>query len=176
MDTISERVRKLLEKINISEKKVKIATLQAESMDASFWQDHQAAGMKMKELSDLQKEVEELELLELWVAEGEEAEAEKLLRKLEMLLYFSGDHDASGAIFAVHSGQGGTEAMDWAEMLYRMYTRYFEKKGWGFEVIEESLGEEAGIKKYYTHRERKICLRYITARSRSTSTRETISI
>lgn len=145
-DELRLRAEKLIEKINIPLKKSRISELQAESVDPTFWQDHKLAGEKMKELSALQKEVEELELLSLWIEEGEYDEAEKLLKKLETLLYFTSTYDEGGAIVAIHSGQGGTEAMDWAEMLYRMYSRYFEKKGWGFEVLDETLGEEAGIK------------------------------
>src|SRR5581483_6709271 len=54
--------------------------------------------------------------------------------------------DEGGAILSVHAGQGGTEAMDWAAMVLRMYLRFFEKKHWHTEVIDESKGEEAGIK------------------------------
>jgi len=146
MNVITERVQKLLDKVNLEEKKKRILELQKESEAPAFWQDHQVAGEKMKELSNLQKEVEELELLSLWIEEGELAEAEKLLKKLETLLYFTSEHDTGGAIVAIHSGQGGTEAMDWAEMLYRMYTRYFEKKGWSYEILDQTQGEEAGIK------------------------------
>ncbi|HVZ58972.1 MAG TPA: peptide chain release factor 2 [Patescibacteria group bacterium] len=146
MEDIRERSQKLLEKINLPNKRARIAELQKESESSSFWQDHKTAGEKMKELSTLQKEVEELELLQLWIDEGELIEAEKLLKKLETLLYFTSPYDQGGAIVAIHSGQGGTEAMDWAEMLYRMYTRYFEKKGWGVEILDETPGDEAGIK------------------------------
>ncbi len=146
MSDIKDRVQKLIEKISVDNKKKRILELQKESEDPHFWQDHQTAGEKMKELSALQKEVEEIELLELWVEEGETEEAEKLLSKLESLLYFTSPYDEGGAIVAIHSGQGGTEAMDWAEMLYRMYTRYFEKKSWKFEILDETRGEEAGIK------------------------------
>ncbi|MBP6882335.1 MAG: peptide chain release factor 2 [Candidatus Levybacteria bacterium] len=146
MEDIKNRIQKLVEKLDIQTKKKKILELQEESAQSDFWQDHTAAGEKMKELSALQKEVEEVELLELWAQEGEEQEAEKLLKKMETLLYFSSEYDEGDAILAIHSGQGGTEAMDWTEMLYRMYTRYFEKKGWGFEVLDETPGEEAGIK------------------------------
>jgi len=146
MDDVKARAEKLLTVIDTSGKRKKIDELQKESQRTEFWQDHQTASGKMKELSDLQKEVEELEMLKLWVEEGEFTEAEKLLDKLELLLYFSGTHDESPAILSIHSGQGGTEAMDWAEMLLRMYTRFFERRGWNFEVTDQDFGEEAGIK------------------------------
>lgn len=146
MEDLKNRIQKIVQKLDIEAKKKKILELQEESAQSDFWQDHTAAGEKMKELSALQKEVDEVELLELWAQEGEEHEAEKLLKKMETLLYFSSEYDEGDAILAIHSGQGGTEAMDWTEMLYRMYTRYFEKKGWGFEVLDETPGEEAGIK------------------------------
>lgn len=146
MDNIKERAEKLLEKVDLPKKKKRIEELQKESEDPTFWQDHETAGQKMKELSSLQKEVEEFELLHLWVEEEEFEEAEKLLKKLETLLYFTTEYDEGGAIVAIHSGQGGTEAMDWAEMLFRMYTRFFEKKGWTYEILDQTTGEEAGIK------------------------------
>jgi len=146
MDTIKERAAKLIEKVNLDEKRKSIRLLEADSMKPDFWQDHQNAAAKMKELSQLQKELEEFELLELWISEGDEKEATKLIDKLETLLYFSGEFDSGNVIFSVHSGQGGTEAMDWAEMLFRMYSRYFERKGWKYEVIQQTPGEEAGIK------------------------------
>jgi peptide chain release factor 2 len=146
MEDIRERAGKIAEKINPDEKRKKIRELEVLSLKPDFWQDHQRAAQVMKELSDLQKEVEEVEMLELMVREGEWKEAEKLIKKLEVLLFFSGVHDGADAILGIHSGQGGTEAMDWAEMLFRMYTRYFEKKGWAFEVLDQTPGEEAGIK------------------------------
>lgn len=146
MENLHERAKKIIEKIQSDSKRKRIRELEVESMKSDFWQDHQAAGEKMKELSQLQKEVEEIELLQLWLDEGDLKEAESLIKKLELFLYFSGQHDKANAIVSIHSGQGGTEAMDWTEMLYRMYTRYFEKKGWGFDVLDETAGDEAGIK------------------------------
>lgn len=146
MDDIKDRVQKLVEKIDPDKNKEKITELEALSLQPDFWQDHQKAAGVMKELSDLQKEIDEIELLQLLVNEGEFEEAEKLLKRLETLLYFSGSNDRSNAIVGIHSGQGGTEAMDWAEMLFRMYTRFFEKKGWSYEILDQTPGEEAGIK------------------------------
>lgn len=146
MNDLKERLNKLLEKLNIEEKRKKIREIEAETLNPSFWQNHQKASGKMKELSNLQKEIEEVEKIQEFLSSGQNSQAEKLLEKLETLLYFSGFYDESGAILSIHSGQGGVEAMDWAQMLYRMYTRYFEKKGWTFEIIEEVSGEEAGIK------------------------------
>jgi peptide chain release factor 2 len=146
MEDIVEHVNKLGLKINLSEKKRRIEELKKESERPEFWQDHQAAAQKMKELSALQKEVEEFELLQLLVEEGDLQEAEKLLKKLETILYFTSPYDQGNAIVAIHAGQGGTEAMDWTEMLFRMYTRYFDKKDWSYEILDQTPGEEAGIK------------------------------
>lgn len=146
MEELKTRVQKLVDKVAVEEKKKRIRELEVESMKAGFWDDHQGAAQKMKEMSALQKDVEEIELLQLWMEEGEYKEAEKLLDRLEVLLFLSGTHDKDNAILAIHSGQGGTEAMDWAEMLFRMYTRYFEKKGWSYEILDQTPGEEAGLK------------------------------
>jgi peptide chain release factor 2 len=146
MEEIQIRIKKIIEKVGADEKRKRIRLIEVESMKPGFWNDHQRAAEYMKEMSQMQKEVEEVELLQLWLDEGELTEAEELVKKLELLLFFSGIHDKSNALLAIHAGQGGTEAMDWVEMLYRMYTRYFERKGWGFDTLDETPGEEAGIK------------------------------
>lgn len=146
MEDIKKRLDAFIKKLQIEEKKRRIEELAKASEDSTFWQDHVAASAKMKELSDLQKEVADVERLQQFVDQGNEKEAEKLLGKLEMFLYLSGPYDGSSAIISVHAGQGGVEAMDWAAMLIRMYNRFFEKRGWISEVIEETPGEEAGVK------------------------------
>lgn len=73
----------------------------------------------------------------------------KLNKKFEQHQFeimMSGDYDLNNAILMIHSGTGGTEAQDWAEMLLRMYLRYCEKRGWQTEIIDKILGSEAGIK------------------------------
>jgi peptide chain release factor 2 len=146
MDDLLTRAKKIIEKLDLTTKKKVIRELELQSQHPSFWQDHINASSKMKELSDLQKEVEEADMLQMMIDEGHLEEAGEIVDKLELVLYFSGVHDASGAILAIHAGQGGTEAMDWSEMLFRMYSRYIEKKGWKAEIIDQTPGDEAGFK------------------------------
>lgn len=68
------------------------------------------------------------------------------LEKLNMLLLLSGPYDKNNCIIDIHSGAGGTEACDWALMLYRMYTRWCEKKSYKIEILDYQAGDEAGIK------------------------------
>ncbi len=68
------------------------------------------------------------------------------LEQLSLNIYLNGPYDKNNCILEVHSGAGGTEACDWALMLYRMYTRWCEKKGYKIEVLDYQDGEEAGIK------------------------------
>ncbi len=146
MKELKIRTEKLLSALNADEKRKQIRTIEAESSHPSFWQEHKTAALKMKELSNLQDEIVKIEKLQELIDGNKEKEAEKLLGELEILLYFGGVYDSGFAILALHSGQGGVEAMDWTRMLYRMYTRLFERKGWDFETIEETPGEEAGLK------------------------------
>ncbi|KKP61428.1 MAG: Peptide chain release factor 2 [Candidatus Roizmanbacteria bacterium GW2011_GWC2_34_23] len=120
--------------------------MEKQSYESSFWSDPKQAGETMKKITDLKKEIEDLEMIELLLKEGQLEDAEKLINKYEVLLFLSGPYDKGGAVFSIHAGQGGTEAMDWSSMLFRMYTRYFERKGWRFEEFDRVVGEEAGIK------------------------------
>jgi len=146
MTNIEERAKKILEKSNLDNKKRLIKEIEGESLDTDFWKDSQNATSKMKELAKLQEEVADLEELKNFTQNKDFEKAKTLIEKLEVLLFFSGPYDQGNAIVSIHSGQGGVEAMDWANMLYRMYTRFFDKKGWRHEIIEETPGEEAGIK------------------------------
>jgi len=146
MDELKVRARKVIEKINIEEKEYRLKELEAESMSPDFWKDAQKASAKMKDMATLQKEIESVRNIADLINSGDSKGAEKLLTELETLLYFSGKYDNSSAIISIHSGQGGVEAMDWAQMLFRMYCRYAEKKGYETVVIDQTTGEEAGIK------------------------------
>lgn len=146
MNSIRDRASKLLGKLNVDNKRKTIREVEAESTNPTFWQNHEDAAGKMKKLADLQKEVKDAETLQHLVNSGEHEAAGRLLQELEKLLYLSGHYDEDSAILSIHAGQGGVEAMDWTQMLFRMYTRFCERKGFRFEVIEENFGEEAGLK------------------------------
>ncbi len=73
-------------------------------------------------------------------------EFEAKLKAMEVRKMLDGPDDARSAIVTLHPGSGGTESQDWALILYRMYTRFFEKKGWDFKVMDLQDGDEAGIK------------------------------
>ncbi len=70
----------------------------------------------------------------------------KDMESLETFAYLNGEFDANDTIFEIHAGAGGTESCDWADMLSRMYTKYFSKKGYKYEVLDETPGDEVGIK------------------------------
>ncbi len=108
-------------------------------------------------IDDLSRDLaDNVELLEMGEAEGDkgiiaEAEAaleaaQKVAAKAELLTLLSGEADANNCYLEVHAGAGGTEAQDWAEMLLRMYTRWAEAHGHKVDWMEESAGEEAGLK------------------------------
>lgn len=145
-DELREKLASIVSKVNIPEKKQELADLEKKTFDADFWAEPQAASETMKTIADLKKEIDDVEMMQLLVEEEEWTDAEKMINEYEVLLFLSGKYDRNNAIFSIHAGAGGTEAMDWASILKRMYLRYFEKKGWKYELVDEILGEEAGIK------------------------------
>ena len=86
----------------------------------------------------------DIEILEL--IEEEYANDSKLLEKLKLETYLSGEYDHNNCILEIHAGAGGTESCDWANMLYRMYSRYLEKHNYKIELLDRQTGEEVGIK------------------------------
>ncbi|OIO15465.1 peptide chain release factor 2 [Candidatus Gottesmanbacteria bacterium CG11_big_fil_rev_8_21_14_0_20_37_11] len=145
-DNLLKRLSELRNKLRIDEKKEKIVSIEKESADLSFWQDTERSTSKMKELTFLTKQVKEIEDLQKIIEEGDLFEASRHLEEVEVNLFFSGPHDNNGAILSIHAGQGGTEAMDWTQMLFRMYTRFVENKGWKYDLIDRVSGDEAGLK------------------------------
>jgi peptide chain release factor 2 len=161
LQDLKERFGKISEKFNRDELRTQIRELEAQMNNPGFWNDADQAKVVSRSLSNKQKLLTNLESLEQRIGNAleisEEPSMEEDLKKetkeisqavdeLELNLFLSGPHDDSEAIIAIHSGAGGTEAMDWAGMLFRMYQRYFEKMTWSFEVSDESFGEEAGYK------------------------------
>ncbi|MFC2048221.1 peptide chain release factor 2 [Chloroflexota bacterium] len=151
--------------LDIAAREKKIATLERQSARPGFWLDIDKVQDVMRQLADQKKVVERWRGLEKKVAdiaEGlplaeeepcfqEEIEFEieaviSSLDELELEMTFSGGYDARNAILAIHAGAGGTESQDWAEMLLRMYLRWAERRGYQAEVLDTSIGEEAGIK------------------------------
>jgi peptide chain release factor 2 len=78
--------------------------------------------------------------------EKELPKTEKILKNLELVSFLSGEYDDKNALVSIHAGQGGTEAMDWTNMILRMYTRFCERRGWQTEILDYTAGEEAGVK------------------------------
>lgn len=146
MDEVKSRIENVIGKIDIPKKELQIKKIEEESMSPDFWKDQQKATSKMKEMATIQKEIGRARQIQVLFDQGKITEVEKLLEDLETLLYFGDEYDKNSALVSIHSGQGGVEAMDWTQMLYRMYSRYAERKGFGLETIEETLGEEAGLK------------------------------
>ena len=147
MADLKQRLEALKQKLNPEERQKEIGVIEKESSQPGFWQDHEKASAKMKRMTDLQKEIEGIETLDKLLKEGKEKEVEKKLNQLETKTFLSGKYDNSNVVFSIHAGQGGTEAMDWADMMKRMYLKYFEKKGWQYEILDEVFGEEAGVKR-----------------------------
>ena len=132
-----------------------------------FWDDVEHSQQVMKELKNLKDTIEEFETLSnqyedigtlIEMAEEENdaslveeignelASFEEKFEEFRIDTLLSEEYDANNAIVTIHAGVGGTEACDWAQMLYRMYTRFAEKKGFSVEVLDYLDGEEAGIK------------------------------
>jgi len=145
-EDLKKRATELLIRLDMDGMHKHIRELTAESMHENFWKDPEVAAGKMQELAALQKELSDAEDFSLLLELGEEEKLRSEITRLEFALYLSGPYDKGNAIIALHAGQGGTEAMDWTQMLYRMYTRYIERKGWKMEEMDYTPGDEAGIK------------------------------
>jgi peptide chain release factor 2 len=147
--------------------KQQVEELSKQSESADLWQNQQQAKEVMQKKSQLEEEIGRFlkfesefsdlkEMLELAEDENDESlilETENDIKKLsesvktyQLESFFSGEADKNSCYLEIHAGAGGTEAQDWAQMLLRMYSRWAEKHKYSLELIEESIGEEAGIK------------------------------
>ncbi len=144
--TLKERLDQLSKNLDIERKKNRVLTLAELSQRPDFWKDNEKASVLMKELSSLKKEIEEVAFLYLYLENSETDLLIGELGRLETRTFFSGPYDSYSAVVSIHSGQGGVEAMDWTAMLKRMYTRFAASQGYAMTLIDETPGEEDGIK------------------------------
>jgi peptide chain release factor 2 len=145
-EELNQRLLDLLSRVNIEGKKQKVQELEQETYKENFWQEHEGASDVMKQIALLKKQIDDIEFAQLCLMEDDLVQAEKIIKEYEVFIFLSGPYDEGNTIFTIHAGQGGTEAMDWTSMLYRMYTRYFERKGFKYHEVDRIEGEEAGIK------------------------------
>ena len=152
---------------DLAAKEKRLAELEALVAKEGFWnkpdeakvafQERTAIGNRLERFKQLTRELEENQgLLEMAVAENDEGTLTDLGRQAENLyqraqrfaleLMLDGEDDGKNAIVSINAGAGGTEAQDWAEILFRMYARWVERKGFKLELIDFQPGEEAGIK------------------------------
>lgn len=152
----------------VDDKLIELETLENESNDQSFWNDSDKAKEVLKKInylkditsliSSLKKDIiDDLEVVSLLENEFDEdlfaslnddvTLIQKKLTSLEFEVLLSGEYDHNNCILEIHSGAGGTEACDWANMLYRMYERWCQSKNYDVEVLDILDGDEAGIKR-----------------------------
>ena len=157
----------LSQALKIDEIREKIQQLEALTYEAGFWNDPKKSSVTLQEIKQLKNKVDAYEALkakventyslaELAIEDNDESFTDEILKELEEIeseqqtqrlsALLTGEYDANNAILSFHPGAGGTEAQDWAQMLYRMYTRWGETHGYNVKLIDWLDGEEAGIK------------------------------
>ena len=152
---------------DIAEKKQELESLEAKTLEQDFWNDSKESGKvlaKIKSLKDIvsnyskiyDEVINLIEMTDLVMADFDEDLKKEILNntklasdkveKLELQTFLSGKYDKNNAIVTIHPGAGGTESQDWAEMLYRMYTRWASKSNYQVNEVDFLEGDEAGIK------------------------------
>ena len=162
LEQMHHHISELMKKLGILAKAEEAQHLEALSTATDFWDTPDTAQKIMQQISRLKAEVERwqslekrlrdaLELAELGNDMAEELSQEaqdlsQIVDKISLEAMLSGTYDRENAILAIHAGEGGTEAQDWAEMLERMYLRWVEQNGYKAEILDRTDGEEAGLK------------------------------
>lgn len=152
---------------DIVNKKVQLSNLEKKTLEPDFWNDNKESGKVLSEIKTLKDTVSNytkaeseliniIEMTELVMLEFDEELAKEILintkkiskeiEDLELKTFLSGKYDKNSAILTIHPGAGGTESQDWAEMLYRMYTRWANKNNYQLNEVDFLEGDEAGIK------------------------------
>jgi len=167
---LNHQLNQLKKKINFDDLVKQLQQLGDQQRDSSFWHNPQKAKQISTTISHLEKDLITIKQLEKDIKDAQEFEQllitqpdaslqqelnnsvehiQTNLSQLENKTYLSGEYDKNFAILSIHSGQGGTEAMDWASMLQRMYMKFFDKQKWPYQILDIQPGEEAGIKSVY---------------------------
>ena len=167
LTALEDVVRELGNQLRIEEAEERAAELERETMVQDFWNDAEKSSQKLREIKQLKDKVESYKelvsklkdtytLCEMAIEANDEDSVEEVVtetdfieceaekKRIEVLL--SGPYDKNNAIVSFHPGAGGTEAQDWASMLYRLYTRWGEKHGFNVKLVDWLDGDEAGIK------------------------------
>jgi peptide chain release factor 2 len=164
---LREHLAQLSHALDVDAKRDRLGELQELAGDPGLWDDPDRARQVTTELSRVEAELvtferlaerlDDLEVLdELAVEEDDAASALEVdtglaavrgeLDRLDLATMLAGEHDHEDAIVSIHAGEGGVDAMDWAQMLQRMYLRWAENHGFQTDVFDQSYGEEAGLK------------------------------
>jgi len=160
---LKSSVDKAVAQLKIQESSAELDGLQAQSQKPDFWDDSNSAQNIMKRIAKLEAKTKPWLKVSNDLAEIQELSKlndsslnEELITQLQQVdkqftalkknLKFSGPYDDHDAIISLHAGAGGTDAQDWTQMLFRMYSRYLENNRWSISVVDESAGEEAGLK------------------------------
>jgi len=164
---LEDVLAELRNQLRIDEAKERCADLERETLVADFWNDADASSKKLREIKQLKDKYESYEALitkledtlmlcEMAIEENDEDSVEEVVSETEFIeneaerkrieVLLSGPYDKNNAIVSFHPGAGGTEAQDWASMLYRMYVRWGEKSGFNVKLIDWLDGDEAGLK------------------------------
>ena len=163
LEALKTQIASLIKGVNLPQMKETLAELQKQAEAPDLWDDPQSAQKLMKEISDLNSDVDTWEKLTKQIDDAlelaqmgeeefkEEIEADvdalsKVVQKKEMDTLLSGEYDKGDALLSINAGAGGTDSQDWAFMLQRMYLRWIENHGFKGEILEVTPGEEAGIK------------------------------
>nr|WP_207742594.1 peptide chain release factor 2 [Roseburia faecis] len=160
-------LQEVRDSLDLAGKEQRIQELEREMEAPDFWNDPEVSQNKMKEVKSLKDDVAtyaalsaQYDDIETMIEMGYEENDPELIPEIDQMMkefvqtyedirmktLLSGEYDRNNAIVSLHAGAGGTESCDWAAMLYRMYIRWADKKGFSVEVLDSLDGEEAGIK------------------------------
>ncbi len=146
MNERQEKLNALKANISYEFKSARLKDLQKLVEGEEIWSDWEYSQRINKEFEDLKKELEEIDNLELFLVCEDLNSFDILIKDVELKTFLGNEYDKLGCILTIHSGQGGTEAMDFVTMLLRMYSMYLDSKKYKYSIINESFGDEVGYK------------------------------